>query len=218
MEHFLSQFDGFCAANLGKHYLDGSRSKKKYAQIVSVARSLCGIEYPSHLYSWPRFEHRRASFERKTILKFYYQKKYKWKIFQTTSVNLQQIGFVSYPAAERMIHIVLKSIFVMMFWVSLRQMVQEKQMSKLSISQIQPEAHILASKYGKLCLKFLVKVWMWIVVMTLFAYGIIDEKEMDAFRIIYMALFLMFVVAFQVNLTLNVNGRKNSSPSFFSFP
>lgn len=105
-----------------------------------------------------------------------------------------------------------------MFWVSLRQMVQEKLISNMSLNQEQTEPHALASKYGKVCLQFLVKVWMWIVVITLFAYGIIGTK-MDAFRIIYMILFLVYVVVFQV-LFLAFEGKYIVliNRLYFSFP
>ena len=41
LEHILSQLDGIRAINLGKHHLDGSRSKEEYAQIVSNPRYIC---------------------------------------------------------------------------------------------------------------------------------------------------------------------------------
>uniref|UniRef100_A0A1B0CBS2 Piezo TM1-24 domain-containing protein n=1 Tax=Lutzomyia longipalpis TaxID=7200 RepID=A0A1B0CBS2_LUTLO len=45
---------------------------------------------------------------------------------------------------------------------------------------------------------FLTRFWIWIVVITLFASGIAGQR-MTGFRIIYMALFLVFLLTFQVS-------------------
>lgn len=46
--------------------------------------------------------------------------------------------------------------------------------------------------------KFLTRFWIWVVAITLFAVAITGQS-MTGFRIIYMALFLFFVLTFQVN-------------------
>lgn len=60
------------------------------------------------------------------------------------------------------------------------------------------------SKKSKIMLKagaafksILLQLWIWIVVLTLFICGIYGSK-MTVFRITYMALFLTFVITFQV--------------------
>lgn len=52
--------------------------------------------------------------------------------------------------------------------------------------------------FGDYLKKFLTQFWIWIVAITLFAVAITGEK-MTAFRIIYMALFLFFILTFQVS-------------------
>lgn len=53
-------------------------------------------------------------------------------------------------------------------------------------------------KLGDSLKKFLTKFWIWVVAITLFAVAITGER-MTGFRIIYMALFLIFILSFQVN-------------------
>lgn len=50
---------------------------------------------------------------------------------------------------------------------------------------------------GNYLKKLLTKFWIWVVAITLFGVAIAGER-MTAFRIIYMALFLFFVLTFQV--------------------
>lgn len=52
-------------------------------------------------------------------------------------------------------------------------------------------------KIGQYIKKFLTKFWIWIVAITLFAVAITGQR-MTGFRIIYMALFLFFILSFQV--------------------
>lgn len=56
----------------------------------------------------------------------------------------------------------------------------------------------IIQKFGERVRKLLTKFWIWIVTITLFAIGILDQN-MNLFRIIYMGLALFFVVTFQVN-------------------
>jgi piezo-type mechanosensitive ion channel component 1/2 len=54
------------------------------------------------------------------------------------------------------------------------------------------------AKAAKFINAFLVKFWIFVVVITLFVCGITGQ-QMTGFRIVYMALFLIFVLTFQVN-------------------
>lgn len=60
--------------------------------------------------------------------------------------------------------------------------------------------------FGDHLKKILTKFWIWVVAITLFAVAITGER-MTGFRIVYMALFLFFILTFQVNNNL-----------FFFFP
>ena len=46
--------------------------------------------------------------------------------------------------------------------------------------------------------RFLTKFWIWVVAITLFAVAITGQR-MTGFRIVYMALFLIFILSFQVS-------------------
>jgi hypothetical protein len=56
----------------------------------------------------------------------------------------------------------------------------------------------LMEKIGQYLRRTLTKFWIWVVAITLFAVAITGER-MTAFRIIYMALFLFFVLTFQIS-------------------
>lgn len=50
---------------------------------------------------------------------------------------------------------------------------------------------------GNFLMKLFTRLWIWIVVITLFVVAIIGE-QMTAFKIIYMSLFIIFLFVFQV--------------------
>ncbi|XP_059615886.1 piezo-type mechanosensitive ion channel component isoform X4 [Phlebotomus argentipes] len=135
-------------------------------------------------------------------------------------INLSQIGLVKYtylPCGP----LIMKTIFTLMFWVTLRQMTKERreqrQTSTLAdmvaplqvtvgaaTADLAPRADEKAkqsqfiTKAAILFDAFLTRFWIWIVVITLFASGIAGQR-MTGFRIIYMALFLVFLLTFQVS-------------------
>ncbi|XP_055681362.1 piezo-type mechanosensitive ion channel component isoform X3 [Lutzomyia longipalpis] len=135
-------------------------------------------------------------------------------------INLSQIGLVKYthlPCGP----LITKTIFTLMFWVTLRQMTKERrerrQTSTLAdmVAPLQvtvgaatadlaprPDEKVKESQFitkaAILFDAFLTRFWIWIVVITLFASGIAGQR-MTGFRIIYMALFLVFLLTFQVS-------------------
>lgn len=130
---------------------------------------------------------------------------------------MAQIGFVryeNYPCGP----LLLKTVFTMTFWVTLRQMSYE---SKL-LRQSSTLAHLAAPfqvtvsaattdlgakpddkkskflmKAGNYVKSWLLQLWIWIVVTALFLCAIYGSR-MTAFRITYMGLFLIFLITFQV--------------------
>lgn len=137
----------------------------------------------------------------------------------TIGINLPQIGFVKYehyPIGP----IMLKSLFTIMFLSSLRQMIQERQSERQStaladmvaplqltvgaataregIQRKQEKESVFLTKAASLINTFLIKFWIVIVTITLFVCGITGQ-QMTGFRIVYMALFLIFVLTFQVS-------------------
>ncbi|XP_055712299.1 piezo-type mechanosensitive ion channel component isoform X3 [Phlebotomus papatasi] len=141
----------------------------------------------------------------------------------TTDINgisLSQIGLVKETYLP-CIPLIRKTIFTLMFWVTLRQRTKERreqrQTSTLAdmvaplqvtvgaaTADLAPRADDKA-KESQFITKaaiffdaFLTRFWIWIVVITLFASGIAGQR-MTGFRIIYMALFLVFLLTFQVS-------------------
>lgn len=137
----------------------------------------------------------------------------------TSGINLPQIGFVKYPHYP-IGPIMLKSMFTVMFLSSLRQMIQERQAERQStaladmvaplqltvgaataregIQRKQEKESAFITKAALLIDAFLIKFWIVVVAITLFVCGI-SGSQMTGFRIFYMALFLIFVLTFQVS-------------------
>jgi hypothetical protein len=143
---------------------------------------------------------------------------------KTSGINLPQIGFIKYthyPIGP----IMLKSLFTIMFLSSLRQMIQEKQSERQStaladmvaplqltvgaataregIQKKSEKESVFITKLAAFINAFLIKFWIIIVAITLFVCGITGQ-QMTGFRIVYMALFLVFVLTFQVLILLYI--------------
>lgn len=105
-----------------------------------------------------------------------------------------------------------------MFWITMRQYMAERQSQKrtsamrdmvaplhVSVSTattaMNKETPEIKSQFmkdvGRVVKKLLIKFWIAIVAVMLFTSGITGER-MTVFRIIYMSLFLVFVITFQV--------------------
>lgn len=135
-------------------------------------------------------------------------------------INLAQIGFIRYSHLP-IKTILLKSLFSVMFWITLRQMFQERRMAKqkstladmvaplqvtvgAATADLAPQAEGKKSsefmtKAGIFLNSLLVKVWIWIVLVVIFVSGMVGTR-MTGFRIAYMALFLVFMLFFQVSV------------------
>uniref|UniRef100_A0A336MIL0 CSON012824 protein n=1 Tax=Culicoides sonorensis TaxID=179676 RepID=A0A336MIL0_CULSO len=141
---------------------------------------------------------------------------------KTQGISLEQIGIIrfrEYPCRS----LILKSMFTGMFWITLRQMIQEKKAERKSSTladmvapltvtvspatsalsrRPEPKSSEFVTKLGNIINSFLVKGWIWVVAITLFIFGISGGDNMTMFRIIYMALFLFFVITFQLSLDM----------------
>ncbi|XP_063707316.1 piezo-type mechanosensitive ion channel component isoform X4 [Culicoides brevitarsis] len=139
---------------------------------------------------------------------------------KTQGISLEQIGIIrvkEYPCLP----LILKSTFTGMFWITLRQMIQEKKAQRKSSTladmvapltvtvspatsalsrRQEPKSSEFVTKLGNIINAFLVKGWIWVVAITLFIFGISGGDKMTMFRITYMALFLFFVITFQLSL------------------
>ncbi|XP_070853795.1 piezo-type mechanosensitive ion channel component isoform X20 [Drosophila suzukii] len=138
---------------------------------------------------------------------------------QTAGINLQQIGFER-PIENQMrpcVPLIVKTAFVLMFWVTSRQFFKEKRDRRRDstladiIAPLQITVGSAGSSYlindGKKTSKFLkkagdviknllVRLWIWLLVLVIFLCAITGEN-MTVFRICYMALFLFFLLVFQ---------------------
>ncbi|XP_037913806.1 piezo-type mechanosensitive ion channel component isoform X2 [Hermetia illucens] len=137
---------------------------------------------------------------------------------EVQAVNLRQIGFVKpakYPCAPLM----LKTFFILMFWSTMRQLFREQLEKRRSATLANIVAPLQLSvgaataglssetaerktrfidKVGEVFKSLLVKLWIWLLVFVIFLCGITGHR-MTGFRICYMALFLFFVLAFQLS-------------------
>lgn len=146
-----------------------------------------------------------------------------------TAINLAQIGFIRY-AHFPCIPLVIKCLFTVMFWITLRQLIQEQRQKRqrstiadmvaplqvtvgaaLAPKPDNKNSSEFIKKTGIFLNELLVKVWIWFVVIVLFVSGMAGNR-MTGFRIVYMALFLLFLLFFQVSFFfskeyLNFNAR-----------
>ncbi|XP_050088800.1 piezo-type mechanosensitive ion channel component [Anopheles aquasalis] len=145
-------------------------------------------------------------------------------VIDGSSFNLEQLGFVrrlEYPCVP----LLVKSLFTTMFWISLRQQIQEKHTERREsmianmASPIQlpigaattaatgpagtsgdraqeKKSSAFVTQIAKFFKSFMIKFWIWMVALTLFLSAIIGNR-MTMFRIAYMVLFLVFVLTFQ---------------------
>ncbi|KRT85167.1 hypothetical protein AMK59_3003, partial [Oryctes borbonicus] len=141
---------------------------------------------------------------------------------QIYGISLEQIGFnriKEYPCNP----LLVKCLFTVMFWITLRQHVKEIKEARHTTTladmaaplqvtvtaatgvtreqqQQEQETQVLKS-IGEHLKTFLSRSWIWVVAITLFAVAITGER-MTAFRILYMALFLFFIITFQLSFRI----------------
>ncbi|VEN64253.1 unnamed protein product, partial [Callosobruchus maculatus] len=143
-------------------------------------------------------------------------------------VDLAEIGFVKViqlPCAP----LSVKCLYTAMFWVTLRQYVQERAEQRHSSALADMAAPLqitvgaasagtnrnnaagadgqektgskVMERIGQHLKRFLTKFWIWVVAITLFAVAITGQR-MTGFRILYMALFLIFILSFQFSFQI----------------
>ncbi|CAH1280420.1 unnamed protein product [Diabrotica balteata] len=132
-----------------------------------------------------------------------------------SSVDLDEIGFQK-PEGPAFIPLLVKSLYTVMFWITLRQYMHEKMEQKQTsaladmvaplqvtvgtATGVKKEQETGGSKFmtklGQFINHFLIKFWIWVVAITLFAVAITGSR-MTVFRILYMTLFLFFILSFQ---------------------
>ncbi|PZC81151.1 hypothetical protein B5X24_HaOG213252 [Helicoverpa armigera] len=137
-----------------------------------------------------------------------------------TEVNLRQIGLGRVEGGETCVPLLIKSLFTCMFWVTLRQRIQDIRQRRQSAviadmaAPLQLTASTAASvidarrdeenrsrlmrSLGEILRALCARYWIYVVVIMLFVIGVTGER-MTIFRIIYMFLFLAFILMFQIS-------------------
>ncbi|XP_043514793.1 piezo-type mechanosensitive ion channel component isoform X5 [Frieseomelitta varia] len=136
-------------------------------------------------------------------------------------ISVSEIGFIKADQLSRW-HLVVKCLFISMFWITLRQYTAERTRQRRSsalrdmvaplhvsvstaTTAMNHEAPEIKSKFmkdvGIVLKKLLTKFWIAVVAIMLFVSGITGER-MTVFRIIYMSLFLVLVITFQISWTV----------------
>lgn len=106
---------------------------------------------------------------------------------------------------------------LLMFWVTLRQFFKEKRdMRRTStiadmvaplqmavgaaniVHKEKKKSSKFLKKMGDMLKNFLVRLWIWLLIFVIFLCAI-SGTQMTAFRVFYMALFLFFLLVFQLS-------------------
>lgn len=140
---------------------------------------------------------------------------------QINGIKVSEIGFIKTDELSCW-HLVVKCLFLSMFWITMRQYTGERSRQRRSsalrdmvaplhvsvstaTTAMNHEAPEIKSKFmldvGILLKKLLTKFWIAVVTIMLFICGITGER-MTVFRIIYMSLFLVLVITFQISWTV----------------
>ncbi|XP_043794747.1 piezo-type mechanosensitive ion channel component isoform X2 [Apis laboriosa] len=140
---------------------------------------------------------------------------------QINGIQVSEIGFIKTDQLSCW-HLVVKCLFLSMFWITMRQYTVERSRERRSsalrdmvaplhvsvstaTTAMNHEAPEIKSKFmldvGILLKKLLTKFWIAVVTIMLFICGITGER-MTVFRIIYMSLFLVLVITFQISWTV----------------
>ncbi|CAG2063917.1 unnamed protein product, partial [Timema podura] len=127
---------------------------------------------------------------------------------------------VMFQSLHMIIHnVVFQSLYTIMFWTTLRQFMQERfeQRSSSTLEDMvaplqitvgtatrgfsmssEPQSSPFMTKLGACLQAFFTKFWIWVVAIMLFGISFVGTR-MTVLRIIYMALFLVFILTFQVS-------------------
>ncbi|XP_018306930.1 piezo-type mechanosensitive ion channel component isoform X5 [Mycetomoellerius zeteki] len=137
-----------------------------------------------------------------------------------SGVKISEIGFSKADELGYW-HLIVKCLFISMFWITMRQYMAERKQQRRSsalrdmiaplhvsvttaTTAMSQEAPEIKSKFmkdvGKLLQHLLTRFWIAVVAIMLFICGITGER-MTMFRIVYMSLFLIFVITFQISWT-----------------
>lgn len=119
---------------------------------------------------------------------------------QNHTFNLFQIGFVPYRSFP-CFPLLWKTLFTLTFCFTLRQQNHSLDTSICGIAlddSISARTNIIW-KCINLTIKIVIRLWVWNILFIIFIYAVQGDR-VTVFRTIYMGLFLVFVVLFQVSV------------------
>ena len=119
--------------------------------------------------------------------------------YNIEGANIEQIGIIKYKNYTG-IHLIFKSILSIPFWIILRQKYDP------ITSNIYLTTDVKKNKLTMMFLKPLGKIMsfslMWIIMLLLFVLAVYEKSPMSLFRITKMVLFFVFVLIFQLSISL----------------
>lgn len=119
--------------------------------------------------------------------------------YNIEGANAEQIGIIKYEDYPG-IHLIFKSILSIPFWIVMRQK-HDPITSNIYLTKDIKKNKLIASFFKPLC-KILSLSLMWIIMLLLFILAVYEEGPMSLFKISKMILFFVFVLAFQLSITL----------------
>ncbi|KAG5676025.1 hypothetical protein PVAND_005880 [Polypedilum vanderplanki] len=124
---------------------------------------------------------------------------------QTVKRNFQDIALTDYEKKYPIFSLLIKSILVVPFFITLRQKFIEKDSNDankskgLNDNKSSSKFHTMMSNTLK---KSLIFVWMWVIAFILFILALYGDNDMTLSRLINMGFFLTYVLLFQLSYTL----------------
>ncbi|KAL7042426.1 hypothetical protein ACKWTF_001133 [Chironomus riparius] len=119
--------------------------------------------------------------------------------YNIEGANIQQIGIIKYKDYPG-IHLIFKSILAIPFWIIMRQKYDP------ITSNIYLTTDVKENKLTTLILNPLGRIMsyslMWIIMLLLLIFSVYEKNQMSVFRITNMVLLFVFVLVFQISITL----------------
>ena len=119
--------------------------------------------------------------------------------YNIQGANIQQIGIIKYKDYPG-IHLIFKSILAIPFWIIMRQK-YDPITSNIYLTTDVKENKLTTLFLNPLC-RIMSYSLMWIIMVLLFIFSVYEQSQMSVFRIANMVLLFVFVLIFQLSITL----------------
>lgn len=125
---------------------------------------------------------------------------------EVNHVNMKQIGLIRYESLPGL-HLLVKSTLMVTFWLTMRQMLQEKLIDRHrktlkfeeNLMKMVADGKLQKSSVSKIVKEFCVFGLMWIIMLVLFVMAVYGKQQMNFFRLTNMCFVLFFMIMFQVS-------------------